>query len=1659
MPSLFAIVALIAACAGPSPSSSPVPGTTPYPSDTSGLGETAGPTTSAPTPTSTPDPAAWARLTLADAPAVADLQPTKAGRGGVAVDTAFKLTTLDGRAPADVAARLVSDPPLTFRVASTDGATAVIRPTAKLRAGTLYRISLSRADGSIEATWAAQTARPLAVIETIPGNEATGVPLTTGIEITFNQTGVSAAALKAHFTIRPAAAGRFQVAGRTVVFVPSRPLAKGRVYTVTVGHGLPLAGTGQVLAQDVVVRFETAATARSTVTVGLRRTFVEATPRERAAISLWIDIPEAQRGPTSIRVTVHHVSGIGAGMDAWKAIETAPEWTRVSTIAPVPIAGLPRVARASLKIRTVDEGFSWIQLPNRLPVGWYLVTETWGGVPRQAVLQVTDVATFSMLGAGKSAVWVNDLRTRKAAAGATVSIDGRRLGTTDDRGLLVATTPSALKLGETPSSSPILVVRYGTQSAFQPFYANRYCASCASPTTQDEWWQLFTSERSRFRSTDTVNAFGVVRNRDTDKVPSTLTVTLRTEQGSDEVSTPISTTSVTPDANGAFSVRVALRDLPVGNYRLILSVGKERLGELWLQVATIVKPAYRLEMTADRHAVLNGARVTASVDASFFEGTPVAGTELTLFTDSGTGDTKVRTDADGHASGPVTVRLDPDGDQWSVTAVQATPTLPEEAEISTMSNVAVFRATAIVDASAALAGTRVNITGKVSDVVFERFETVSPDRLWEVDPRGAGRSDAAVKLRIVEHTPVRHKTGTRYDFITKQVEAVYTYSEQVDVVSTPTVRTGPDGTFRLSVTVKGGDRSYDIFATYTDEGQRQTTGTAWAESPVRQYNQRDAWLESADPVHASGEYSVGDAVRVTFKGGLEDAPVSRYFFAIAQRGLTYATVGTSPTFRTTFTEASVPSIRITAVRFNGYGYDLAISSWRAQLLLADRKLTVQLIPDKARYRPGETAAVTIRTLGPDGKPVAASVFVQAVDEKLYAMGAASQIDPLVALYGDVGDGIIAWAASHRTPADDDGKGNGDTTGGGGDGGDVRDDFRDWLVATMVTTGADGTAHVTVPLSDDMTSWHVSAAAVDAALEAGSGSAFLAVGLPFFAEATIASEYLVADRPIIRIRGFGSGLATGEKVTFTITSDTLLMSDVTVTADAFETAEVSLPALREGTHRIRIEATAGSGSTLRSDTLIRTFDVVTTRTTRLETTWAALDGATEVKAGSGLTRITLVDAGRGRVVPILQDLAWSSGGRSDRVLAAALANQVLVEAFGLDAVTPTAEGELQRFWYQGALAIVAYGSANLDVTALAAMTGDPRLDRDRLAEWLRERLTLEDHTRGQRLVALAGLAGLGEPVLADVREAAAQKDLSIPEQISVAIAALYASDEALARSIERDVLTRHGLRLGPWVRIDPGKGEDASLQTARLAIVAASLGDPVAADMDAWVAANPPKTTTVALERALAAQGWAKRVAGASAVAAATVDGTRQELSIEPGEPASLVLTPAQAATARLEPVSGSVLVITSWLGPLDPSSLTIAKGQVLERTATPAGVIGPTDTVIVSLLVTLGPDARDECWRVTDHVPSGLAPISVQGWWDYEDRPWTGASPDFVDGQRVEFCVVPNARQPVQTLRYVARVVTPGTYLWEPAVLQSEIVPDQGLAIDPVTITIKGTGG
>ena len=105
----------------------------------------------------------------------------------------------------------------------------------------------------------------------------------------------------------------------------------------------------------------------------------------------------------------------------------------------------------------------------------------------------------------------------------------------------------------------------------------------------------------------------------------------------------------------------------------------------------------------------------------------------------------------------------------------------------------------------------------------------------------------------------------------------------------------------------------------------------------------------------------------------------------------------------------------------------------------------------------------VRTTDERGRPIPSTVTLRAVDEKLFAMGAAQVIDPLGDLYQRVESGIVRLTATHQLPIGDGSEGEGGATGGGGGGGsEARDDFRDTLFFRQLETDADGRATVTIP---------------------------------------------------------------------------------------------------------------------------------------------------------------------------------------------------------------------------------------------------------------------------------------------------------------------------------------------------------------------------------------------------------------------------------------------------------------------------------------------------------------------------------------------------------------------------------------------------------------------
>ena len=668
---------------------------------------------------------------------------------------------------------------------------------------------------------------------------------------------------------------------------------------------------------------------------------------------------------------------------------------------------------------------------------------------------------------------------------------------------------------------------------------------------------------------------------------------------------------------------------------------------------------------------------------------------------------------------------------------------------------------------------------------------------WEVDPRGAPIAGASVTVTFTEQIPVKTRIGTDYDFIEKKTVPVYEYTTRQRNAGSVRVRTDARGRFAASVPAGSGHHDYNVTARVADADGLATelgmyatdvTGPAYEGS-------RDAALVPTGVEPAAG-YSVGTPIDLTLRDPAHPGtPASRYLFTLAQLGLRDAVVQDSPRYVGAFQAWEVPNVLVSAVRFTGSAY--TSGEYAAWFHVPDRRIDVRLTPDKARYSPRDQATVAVRTTDGAGKPIAASVVLRAIDEKLFVIGGAQLDDPLSDIYTSLGTGILSSYTSHRPPPIG-GDGGGDTTGGGGD--DFRDEFRDALLFKTVTTGADGRASASFRLSDDLTSWRILGTAFTSDLEAGTGSTEVAVGLPFFVDASIAPEYLVTDRPTIVARAFGTALPPGAKVTISANSPTLGLKSRPIAATAFADVPIRLPALTLGTHSVTITATYGSGSSARTDRLIRTFTVVRSRLATTRTSYLDVTGTVHPDGGAGRTRVVVGDSSAGRYLPLLTELATGESVRLERALAAAAASDLLTGRYGeSEAEVPAGDFTGARYQQEdGGISLVPAGSSDLQVSALVALTDPDAFTKGALRQYFAAILADPKATRERHIYALAGLAGLHATVLPQI-QAAADDDVTIRERLMLGLGAAALGDATTARSIARALTSgvrRAAGRLGP-----------------------------------------------------------------------------------------------------------------------------------------------------------------------------------------------------------------------------------------------------------------------
>jgi len=1619
------------------------------------------------------------------------LAPTMVGLAGVDTVSSFVLRTPAGYDNSIPSISIDSQPqPVITR---EDSNTFIITPAVPLMPNSLYVFRLAHDSGS-DITWAFQTALRFEIISTLPRHQGVNVPVRTGIEVTFSFG--DAPYIEDFFSIYPHVEGRFISRDSTAIFMPLEPLSYGQIYTITISAGIGSPGTRDVINTTRIFSFETEPDSESTFHasshIHFMDNYLEFPSFAAPSVSFWFNY-NLDRARPELNINVYRIDDRAEAIAAVGKLAGSVSWSHLQwNNRIVDISDLTRVSSSRITERQGDE-WAWNEvysLPTNLPPGFYLLDASSGASRSQVIIQVTDIAVQVIADDNKALVWANCMDTGQPIAGTVHDPIGGSIYEISEYGIAVVermlSDGEYILVASADGRENIVFLR---NSAFQSFHGSwgwgitprvesswddgwGWYSWRPTPSSHNYYWTALQLDRTLFQRNDTISLWGFVQNRrqDEDITHVTAVLTERSWWWNYPENDVLHMQNI-PVRGGAYYGEIRLPHVDPGSYELTIYHGDIVLSSIFFSVMDYVTPPYRLSVSASSHAIFAGEDVNFTARTAFFEGTPVPDLDISydfwgweLRTPNGG---RMLTNAEGVVemqASPTAQNATVQGERSLRFSAQAT--LPEIGWVYQEASVRVFINDVHVRPRATRKGPDASLTVNVHDITLDRINDQTAEHRGDFlcAPRAGHRLD----VRIYEVYWVAIRIGERYCHITRQVVNRYRHERRERHLERFELTTDADGSATRDFTVPNHEhRSYEARITTTDGNGRQISHIAFI---GRDFS--DFFRNAGDDqpflygVNSEG-YDIGDEVELTVMRGTEPLAQGNILFVVVQGGIFSYTIGVNP-LAFTFGEQHVPNAQVFAFHFNGHTYHTGgRMAQRLHFNTTARNLLIDIYTCEESYRPGDMATFNVRITDMDGNPKAAHVNISLVDEALFALMDYS-VDTLAALYGNVNDRLRFGMATHRTFISDgiddisteymmratgdmapqaasadmaeeaDDGGTGDTR--------IRERFEDTAVFASLRTNDRGQASFTFPLPDNITSWRVTTSAISNDLYAGNTVQNVRVTQPMFLHYTLNSVFLVGDTPYIGVNAFGSSLSGSEQISFEVWRDDAPGDIRSATGRAFERVNIPLwEKSAEGFGSIVIQATVGGYS----DAIRHSYQVVNShRHVEIASFYEVTPSTVFQVNQTGLTNITFTDHGRGQFLSSLFGMRniWRNGARVEGLIARREATALIRTHFP-DVHRLCDTGNFNVINYQtycGGMAILPYTDADLLTTVMLIPFILDDVNMAQLKSYLRQ--AAADASSENRVLALYGLAMLGEPVLLDLQRHAMLDNLSIRDTAYIALGLANIGETQAARDLYESRIAPTIQRIAPYYRVYTGTTRRDILDaTSITALLAAQLGMPESMGLHYYATRHRPGPATdplINIERLKFITHEIENHTGASASITYTLFGETVTRDLWHGGQFTLRIPAQNMHEFNLVSTTGQVGAVSIARVPLEDmeaveNDITVRRQFFRAGSDTPATMFEQDELVRVQITIDYSRRAVTGSYVITDFLPAGLQLVpnsarfsrrdNAPGWWAHATA----------EGQRVTFFDFNGRFDRVHTYYYYARVINPGMFKAEGTLVQS----------------------
>ncbi|MEA3449362.1 MAG: Ig-like domain-containing protein [Patescibacteria group bacterium] len=959
------------------------------------------------------------------------LEAKSADSIGVDSDSSYILKSKEKLSIGNIKENLKIEPDVDYDLKEINNQEWEINPKDDLVANTLVQVALvaSYTDeegekNKREYSWAFQVKDTFKLINSIPRNAAMSVPLNSGIEITFSHENFLD--YTKYFSIEPKVSGRFEVHSRTLVFVPAENFTAGAIYTVKIKKGLPLKDSNETLKKDYSFTFETRNTSQygSNSNIGIYNRMMEFNVADAPMIEI-----SRYNNPNHFQVDLFQFKNLDDYLESIKERDKLPWWSYAKENFLSKTDNLHKVSSFGLDLKT-DGQLKYIEFPSALDKGLYLAEIEANDKKIQVWIQISNLAVYYNMTKTDTIVWVNNIISEAPAEGAKIEMIGlEKKSQTNNEGVAVFGTPQELiKNADNKEKTERYYMKIFQGDDVLILPASRVSKNYwwTKPLLSDDYWIYLYTDRPRYQSTDTIKYWGVLKDRDNNKIDEDIKIILYKRGYFDYYYQPVKIIEqeIKLTEDGSYMGEINLKNLKPDYYTLELQIGDKVVKSKYISVKPYTKPAYSLSLIPEKTIAYAGEEQKFKASAAFFEGTPVPDLKLKFIYPGG--EKKVITDENGEVELKFTkdyydCHSDygcwPDYEYFSIE-----PEESELAELKTGASVRFFGPKVYADVKTTYPEegmAEIEIKSKYYDL-----EKLGADNWWRREGEDDPASQIKIEAEIYKTRYEKKETGTRYDFINKKTYKTYSYTKHEEKVKDLSFTTDEFGNYIFQQKVEP-ESYYKIKLKIFDQDGRYERKTVHLYYYNGRYiNRYSSWSYNYFHFQFSEEnekYKLGDLVSAEFVKNDEAMPEREngYLFLQLQNGLQEYNLGDKGLYKFNFQKDDVPNVNLAGIYFNGRSYLSTQAFYHGRSVSFDineRRLKIMVEPDKEKYLPGENVTLNLKVLDKDDNPKQAEVNLNLVDEAYYAV-ANDSASPLETLYAKVRSGSLLTEQSHESLLD------------------------------------------------------------------------------------------------------------------------------------------------------------------------------------------------------------------------------------------------------------------------------------------------------------------------------------------------------------------------------------------------------------------------------------------------------------------------------------------------------------------------------------------------------------------------------------------------------------------------------------------------------------------